>query len=113
LWIIITFYTLLTSPFCIFKRWSDKSTALERVVRTTSEVFGPAGDHGVRDLWEARCAENGGKPLIGNYKDNNFNFNAQFQISAEIHLHRKDLIQVLESVKIATSLFFLICALVY
>jgi hypothetical protein len=68
------------------------------VVKTTSEVFGPAGDHhGVRDLWEAHCADNGVKSLIGNYKDNRFN--ALFKTSAEIHLHRKDFINILESVK--------------
>ena len=38
----------------VFKNWSQKGTVLERAVRTTSDTFGPAGDHlGLRDRWKA------------------------------------------------------------
>ena len=81
-----------------FKYWSKKGTVLERALRTTSEVFGPSGNHhGVRDSWEAHCAENGIKSVIGNYRDNRFN--ALFQTSAEVFLHREDFINVLQKVK--------------
>lgn len=44
----------------VFKFWSKKGTVIERAVRTTAEVFGPAGDHhGLRDRWESYCASNG------------------------------------------------------
>ncbi|KAL3871322.1 hypothetical protein ACJMK2_039329 [Sinanodonta woodiana] len=44
----------------IFKFWSKAGTIIERVVRTTSDTFGPAGDHlGLRDRWEAYCTEKG------------------------------------------------------
>ncbi|XP_045169684.2 uncharacterized protein LOC123532337 [Mercenaria mercenaria] len=83
-------------PF--FKFWSKKGTVLERALRTTSEVFGPAGNHhGVRNSWEAHCAENGVKSVIGNYRDNRFN--ALFQTAAEVYLHREDFITVLQNVK--------------
>ena len=82
----------------IFKTWSKKSTALERGVRTTSDVFGPAGDHhGLHDRWEAYCLHRCIKSTIGNYRDNRFN--AIFQTSAEIILHREDFLEVLSSVK--------------
>ena len=49
--------------------------AVSRVVRTTSDTVGPAGDHlGVRDRWDAYCREKGLKSVIGNYKDNRFNW---------------------------------------
>ncbi|XP_045198613.2 uncharacterized protein LOC123552927 [Mercenaria mercenaria] len=81
----------------VFKFWSKKGTVVERALRTTSDVFGPSGDHhGVRDIWEAHCAKNGLKSVIGNYKDNRFN--ALFQTSAEIYLHREDFITVLETI---------------
>ncbi|KAH3884182.1 hypothetical protein DPMN_008155 [Dreissena polymorpha] len=58
----------------VFKFWKKTGTVVERVVRTTSDTFGPAGDHtGVRDRWEAFCAKNSVKSIIGNYKDNRFN----------------------------------------
>lgn len=80
-----------------FKFWSTKGTVVERLLRTTSDVFGPSGDHhGVRDIWEAHCAKNGLKSEIGNYKDNRFN--ALFQTAAEIFLHRRDFITVLETI---------------
>ena len=45
-----------------FKYWSKKTAAVERTLRTVSEVFGPAGDHhGVRDFWEAQCTVSGEK----------------------------------------------------
>ncbi|KAL4219419.1 Piwi-like protein 1 [Mactra antiquata] len=82
----------------VFKFWNTKGTVVERTIRTVSEVFGPVGDHhGVRDLWEAYCAANGLKSVIGNYKDNRFN--ALFQTAAEIFVHRDDFINVLETVK--------------
>lgn len=81
-----------------FKYWSKKGTVLERALCTTSEVFRPAGNHfGLRDSWEAHCAENSFKSVIGNYRDNQFN--AQFQTSAEVYLHREDFITVLQNVK--------------
>lgn len=80
-----------------FKTWRKTGTVVERTTRTTSETFGPAGDHlGVRDRWEAYCAQKGIKSMIGNYKDNRFN--AIFQTSAEVYLHAKDFIEVLETV---------------
>lgn len=80
-----------------FKYWSKKNTAVERTLRTVSEVFGPAGDHhGVRDLWEAHCAVSGKKSVIGNYRDNRFN--ALFQTAAEVFHHKNDFVAVLECV---------------
>ncbi|XP_045190091.2 uncharacterized protein LOC123547228 [Mercenaria mercenaria] len=82
----------------VFSCWRTKGTVVERVLLTTSDVFGPSGDHhGVRDLWEAYCAANAIKSIIGNYKDNRFN--ALFQTAAEIFLHRAHFIHVLETVK--------------
>ena len=82
----------------VFKFWRTKGTVVERTIRMVSEVFGPSGDHhGGCDLWEAHCAANGIKSVIGNYKDNRFN--ALFQTAAEIHLHRHDFMVVLNSVK--------------
>ncbi|KAH3725616.1 hypothetical protein DPMN_051463 [Dreissena polymorpha] len=81
----------------VFKNWSKKQTLIERVAKTTSDIFGPAGDHlGVRDKWEAHCSRNGTRSFIGNYKDNRFN--ALFQTSAEILFHRKDFIKVINHV---------------
>lgn len=65
----------------VFNSRSKKETVIGSVVRTTSDTFGPAGDHlGVCDRWEAHCTEHGIKSLIGNYQDNRFN--ALFQTSA-------------------------------
>ena len=81
----------------VFKTWSKKQSAVERTVKTTSDTFGPAGDHyGVRDRWEAYCSANGVKSLIGNYRDNRFN--AIFQTSAEVFIHMKEFLSVLETV---------------
>ena len=56
----------------VFKFWSKKNTAVERLPRTTSDIFGPSGDHhGVRDMWEAHCSQNGLKSNIGNYEISN------------------------------------------
>ena len=83
----------------VFKTWSKKQSAVERAVRTTSDTFGPAGDHhGVRDRWEAYCSANGVKSLIGNYRDNRFN--AIFQTSAEVFIHRPEFLCVLETVSV-------------
>ena len=80
-----------------FRFWSTKGTIVERAIRTTSEMFGPVGDHhGVNDLWEADCSAKGRKSIIGNYKDNRFN--AIFQTAAKIMVHRHDFISVLEGV---------------
>jgi hypothetical protein len=80
-----------------FNSWSKKESVVNRVVRTTSDTFGPAGDHlGVRDRWEAYCSEHGIKSLIGNYRDNRFN--ALFQTSAEVFMHREEFIKVLGTV---------------
>ena len=82
----------------VFKMWSKKGTVLERAIRTTSDIFGPAGDHhGLRDRWEAYCVNRGIKSTIGNYRDNRFN--ALFQTSAEIILHREDFLEVLSTCK--------------
>ena len=68
------------------------------MVRTTSEIFGTAGDHiGLYDRWEAYLSKQGIKSTIGNYRDNRFN--ALFQTSAEIMLHRQDFLEVLSTVK--------------
>ncbi|XP_045170683.2 uncharacterized protein LOC123533110 [Mercenaria mercenaria] len=82
----------------VFRSWSKKETFVGRTVRTTSDVFGPAADHhGIRDRWEAYCSTNGIKSRIGNYRDNRFN--ALFQTSAEVFLHRQDFLTVLETVE--------------
>jgi len=82
----------------VFKHWSKKETFVQRAVRTTADVFGPAGEHlGVRDRWDAYCSNNGIKSLIGNYRDNRFN--ALFETSAHIFLHRKDFVDVLKTVE--------------
>ena len=71
--------------------------AVSRVVRTTSDTVGPAGDHlGVRNRWDAYCREKGLKSVIGYYKDNRFN--ALFQTAAEIYLHRNDFLTVIKTV---------------
>ena len=49
------------------------------------------------DRWEAYCLHRCIKSTIGNYRDNRFN--AIFQTSAEIILHREDFLEVLSSVK--------------
>ena len=70
----------------VFKFWSKKEMVIERVLRTTADVFGPVGDHhGVRDRWEAHCSTSGVKSLIGNYRDNRFN--ALFETAAEVFHH--------------------------
>ena len=80
-----------------FNFWR-KDLAASRVVRTTSELFGPVGEHtGVRDLWESHCAENGIKSHISNYRDNRFN--CLFENAAHITLHLTDLLTVLSLVK--------------
>lgn len=82
----------------IFKFWGNKGTVLERVVRTTSDTFGPAGDHlGLRDRWEAYCSNHEIKSVIGNYRDNRFN--AVFQTAAEVSLHMEDFLKVIETVR--------------
>ena len=81
-----------------FKFWAKRGTCVERVARTVSDIFGPAGDHyGLRDKWEAYCAHNGIKTIIGNYRDNRFN--ALFQTSAEILLHSKDMLTVISTIQ--------------
>ena len=43
-----------------FKFWSKTGTVMERVAYSTSETFGPVGNHhGIRDQWEAYCTEKG------------------------------------------------------
>jgi hypothetical protein len=67
----------------------------QRVVRTTSDVFGPVGEHlGVRDMWLAHCSHLGIKSKIGSYKDNRFN--ALFENAAQILHHRKDFCYLLQ-----------------
>jgi hypothetical protein len=81
-----------------FKFWSKKELVIESVLRTTADIFGPVGDHhGVRDRWEAHCANLGIKSVIGNYRDNRFN--ALFETAAEIHLHKIDFLKVLDTVE--------------
>jgi hypothetical protein len=76
----------------IFKFWKSSDAVVERVVRTTSDTFGPVGDHlGLRDKWEAYCKLSGIKSTIGNYKDNRFN--------AEVFTHLKNFLEVLRSTK--------------
>ena len=82
----------------VFKFWRTKGTIVERVLRTTSETFGPVGDHhGLRDRWESHCAMSGIKSVVGNYRDNRFN--AIFQTAAEVFVHTDDFLNVIESVK--------------
>ena len=84
-------------PMPIFKAWSKKQSATERAVRTTSDIFGPAGDHnGLRDRWEAHCSANAIKSLISNYRDNRFN--AIFQTSAAVSVHKNQFLSVLGTV---------------
>jgi hypothetical protein len=67
-------------------------------LRTTADIFGPVGDHhGVRDRWEAHCANLGIKSVIGSYRNNRFN--ALFETAAEIHLHKIDFLKVLDTVE--------------
>ncbi|XP_052282199.1 uncharacterized protein LOC127879423 [Dreissena polymorpha] len=81
-----------------FKFWSKGGTVIERVVRTTADTFGPAGEHyGLRDRWEAYCRDNGIKSTIGNYRDNRFN--CLFQTAAEILVHRQEFLTVIKTVK--------------
>lgn len=81
-----------------FKFWTKKGTSVERVTRTVSETFGPAGDHfGLRDRWEAYCSQKGIKTIIGNYRDNRFN--SLFQTAAEVLLHAEDILKVIDTVK--------------
>ena len=80
-----------------FNFWR-KDLAASRVVRTTSELFGPVGEHiGVRDLWEAHCAAEGIKSHIGNYRDNRFN--CLFENASQIVYHHSDMLTVLSIVK--------------
>ncbi|XP_063408128.1 uncharacterized protein LOC134691510 [Mytilus trossulus] len=82
----------------VFKFWSKKELVIERVLRTTADVFGPVGDHhGVRDRWESHCSSLGIKSLIGNYKDNRFN--ALFETAAEVFKHKEDFLVLLDTVK--------------
>jgi hypothetical protein len=75
-----------------------KELVIERVSRTTTDIFGPVGDHhGVRDRWQAHCASMGIKSVIGNYRDNRFN--ALFETAAEIHLHKTDFLKILDTVE--------------
>lgn len=47
---------------------------VERVLRTTADIFGPVGEHnGIRDRWEVHCSSLAIKSVIGNYRDNRFN----------------------------------------
>ncbi|KAK3104622.1 hypothetical protein FSP39_006401 [Pinctada imbricata] len=82
----------------MFKFWRSTEAVVERVVRTTSDTFGPVGDHlCLRDSLEAHCKSTGTKSTIGNYKDNRFN--ALFQTAAEVFVHKKYFLQVLHSVE--------------
>ena len=66
----------------------------QRVIKATSDVFGPVGEFlGLRDLWEAHCAQHGIKSRISNYKDNRFN--GLFQTAAQVLHHVQDFIYVL------------------
>ena len=79
-------------------RWWKAEIAVERACRTISDVFGPVGEHyGVRDRWEAHCAANAIKSIVGNYKDNRFN--GIFETSAQIVHHRQEFIKGLKTVK--------------
>ena len=92
-------FVVLVFPDHTHYFWSKKQSAVERAVRTTSDTFGPAGDHhSVRDRSEAYCIANGVKSLIGNYRDNQFN--AIFQTSAELFIHRPEFLCVLETVSV-------------
>ena len=85
-------------PYQCSRCGAKKGTVLERAIQTTSEIFGPAGDHhGLRDRWEAYCVNRGIKSTIGNYRDNRFS--ALFQTSAEIILHHEDFLEVLSTCK--------------
>ncbi|KAL4229624.1 Piwi-like protein 1 [Mactra antiquata] len=66
------------------------------IAYTASDIFGPAGDHlGLRDRWEAYCASNGIKSIIGNYKDKRFN--SLFQTCAEVFFHRDNFLEVIRT----------------
>ncbi|KAH3826899.1 uncharacterized protein LOC127832644 [Dreissena polymorpha] len=79
-----------------FKSWRKTGTVVERVVRTTSDSFGPGGSYlGLRDKWEAYCATKGVKSRIGNYKDNRFN--CLFETEAQIVVHHADFLHVLNT----------------
>ncbi|XP_053381945.1 uncharacterized protein LOC128549357 [Mercenaria mercenaria] len=81
-----------------FKYWRSSGTVVERVVRTTAETFGPAGDHlGLKDRWDADCSQKGVKSVLGNYRDNRFN--GIFQTSAEVLVHADQMLDVLSTVK--------------
>ena len=71
-----------------FKFWRQEFCG-ERTVRMVSEIFGPVGDYlGLRDVWEAHCAEHGIKSRIGQYKDNRFN--CLFETSAQVLHHLEE-----------------------
>lgn len=58
----------------VFKFWNKKEMVVERVLRTTADIFGPVGEHhGIRDRWEVHCSSLAIKSVIGNYRDNRFN----------------------------------------
>ena len=89
--------TLGRDKMSIFKNFR-KECPVTRVVRMTSEIFGPAGDHqGVKDKWESYCQEKKIKSIIGNYRDNRFN--GLFEVSAQIIFHRKEFVQLLDGIK--------------
>ena len=94
-------YPLVLSRF-YFSHWSKTGSVVQRVAWTVAEVFRPVGDRrGARYVWEAFCAVNGVKSLIGNYRDNRFN--ALFQTVAEGIVHRQDFITVMESFNLSKS----------
>lgn len=44
-----------------------KEMVVERVLRTTADIFGHVGEHrGIRDRWEAHCSSLAIKSVIGN-----------------------------------------------
>ena len=62
-----------------FKYWRKTEAVVERVVRTTADMFGPDGEQtGVRDKWEANCKSNGIKSIVGNYRHNRFNMSTPY-----------------------------------
>ena len=77
-----------------FQQWRPDQVA-QRVVRTTSDTFGPAGDYlGLRDLWQAHCSHIGIKSKISNYKDNRFN--CIFETAAQVLHHLEDFLYILQ-----------------